>query len=268
MKHINTPIAALLAACLLLAGCNTPTESNSIDSTTSTSSTQTQSSSETSSSTPDSSSSDGSHNSVPDNSTPNAETPVCSKLTETERIFKIMKDYGDFYYDMQPGTDTELEKIADKNTKITVKGRTYPFLKLTNAPANTMTELGEKLDGLVTEKLKNEFIDSVKNDDYHYQIKDDDIYVTKECFAYGAPYGADRLYLNSIEYPDEKTVLVNMTSFGDKAKWETEKDIENKFSITLVRTDDGFRIEECDSIAVAYLEYYNEIFYGDISLSF
>lgn len=254
MKNIKTPIAALFAACLLLTGCKDVTKS-----------------------TPDSS-----HNSPSLNDTNTLKTDVSQlvdpsgskkpveteKLTEAEQIFKLMKNYGNLYYSLQPGSYAALEKIADKKSKIMVEGKDYPYLKLTKAPANTMTELSEKLDGLVTEKLKNEFLDSITNNNYHYQIKDGNIYVTEECFAYGMGHGMDCLYLDSIEYSDENTVLVNMTSFGDKNNWETEKDIEDKFTVKLVRTDDGLKIDDCNSMAAAFLYYYNEFTYGDIALGF
>lgn len=261
MKHIKTSIIALLAACLLLAGCNSDIESKPDQAQNGSSTTQ--SSSDTDTSKPN-----ASQLTNPNQPQKPTETEKPEKLTETEQIFRLMKDYADLYYGMQPSGAAELEKITDKSNKIVIDGRSYPYLKLTNAPANTVTLLEEKLHSLVTKKLKNEFLDSVTNDSYHYQIVDDDIYVTEECFAYGMGMGMDKLYLNSIEYPDENTVLVNMTSFGDKSKWETENDIKDKFTIKLVRTGDGLKIDECDLMSVAYLYYYHEISYGDISFSF
>jgi len=233
MIHIKAPLTALVAACLLLTGCN------------------------------------GTDSQITPNGselTDNGENP--EQLGEIEQILKLMKNYGDLYYSMQPSKSADLEKIADMTNKLSVDGKDYPYMKLTSAPANTMKQLEEKLDGLVTDDLKKSFLDSITNDDYHYQIKDGDIYVTEECFSYGMGQGMDKLYLNSVEYPDEKTILVNMTSFGDKNKWETEKDIETEFTVSIVRTDDGFRIAECGIDAIPFLYYYHEVCYGEDTLSF
>lgn len=191
---------------------------------------------------------------------------VGEEPTETEMIFKLLKDYGDLYFEMLPFDDITKNGFADKSQKLvfeehTTSGEPYnaEYCKVLKYTEKT---LNEKLDQLVTENLKKDFPLS------SYKIKDGYLYVPGGGFAYGMGLGTDKLFLNSIEYPDEKTILVNMTSFGDKTKWETEKDIEEKFTVKLVRTDNGLRIAECDNNAVSYLYYYHEIYYQGISFSF
>lgn len=191
---------------------------------------------------------------------------VKNEPTETEKIFKLLKDYGNLYFEMMPSGDITENGFADKSQKLVIEENTTSGEPYNNEYCKVLryTEktLNEKLDKLVTEDLKKDFLPS------SYQIKDGYLYVPGGGFAYGMGQGMDKLYLNSIEYPDEKTILVNMTSFGDKTRWETEKDIEENFTVKLVRTDDGLRIAECGIDAVPYLYYYHEIHYQNISFSF
>ncbi len=261
MKQFKLFASMVLATCLLMTGCKDVTESNSSSMP---NSSITQNSSDTNSS--DSMIFSKPNASQLSNLNDSKNYAEIENLTETEQIFKVIKEYADFYYGMQPDGSAALEKITDKASKFTANERKY--LKFKGAPADTVAQLNEKLDGLVTEKLKNEFVNFITQNDYTYRIKDGDIYITEEACASGMGAGMDKLYLNSIEHPDEKTILVNMTSFGDKTRWETEKDIEENFTVKLVRTDDGLRVAECDANAISYLYYYHEIHYRDISFSF
>lgn len=258
MKHIKTPIAALLAACLLLTGCNAPAESNSPDSTTSTSSSQTQSSSETSSSAPDSSSSDGSHSSVPDNSTPNAETPDYSKFTETEQIFKTIKDcryicWGMFPFDLNKDlVDLEQEITAD------YLGREKQFFKVVNGDIKTEAQFMETLDSVFTEKRKKQFLEKPERP---FTFKDGDLYIGDRGAGGGGHF--NKLIINKIECPDENTVILDLTALGEKEYWGDNEDSTKDFSVTLVKTDKGIRIDECDIEDLMFFSM--EIVYNDIS---
>lgn len=277
MKHLKTSIAALLTACLLLTGCDNSTQNNenSSDSSTSTSNSISEPESfvESDISDPHGVQPGGAENFTssggPDNSDPADNTEKPEKLTETEQIFKMLKDYGNLYWRVRSDS---VEKFTDPSQKINIEvidsdgfSNKNSYYKITSVLPRTESELNEKLDSLVTEDLKKEFLDPVIGD--LIKIKDGDLYI-RNYGAYGMGLGMSKLILNSIEYPDENTVLVNMTDFGDKIEWEIEKDIENKFTVRLVRTDNGLRIAELTENCEDALYHYKEICYGDISFSF
>ncbi|MDE7230025.1 MAG: hypothetical protein K2N56_06045 [Oscillospiraceae bacterium] len=275
MKHLKISIAALLAACLLLTGCDNSAQNdeNSSDSSSSTSTIDSESSNKNDTSDPQGFQPGGAENFAssgePDNSDPAGNTEKPKKLTETEQIFKMLKDYGNLYWRVRSDS---VEKLTDPSQKINIEvigsdGSSYKnvYYKITSVLPRTESELNEKLDSLVTEDLKTEFLDPVIGD--LIKIKDGDLYI-RNYGAYGMGMGMSKLILNSIEYPDENTVLVNMTDFGDKIEWEMEKDIEDKFTVRLVRTDNGLRIAELSENCEDALYHYKEIYYGDISFSF
>lgn len=275
MKHLKTSITALLAACLLLTGCdNSEQNETSSDSSSSTSTNDPESFVKSDISDPQGVQPSGAESSTssgePNNSVPVDNTEKPEKLTETEQIFKMLKDYGNLYWRVRSDS---VEKITDPSQKINVEvinsdGSSYKnvYYKITSVLPRTESELNEKLDSLVTEDLKKEFLNSILGD--IIKIKDGDLYINSGGYAHGMGMGMSKLILNSIEYPDENTVLVNMTDFGDKIEWEMEKDIENKFTVRLVRTDNGLRIAELSENCENALYYYKEIHYGDISFSF
>lgn len=275
MKYLKTSIAALLAACLLLTGCDNSAKNdeNSSDSSSSTFTNDPECFVESDISDPQGVQPGGTENSTSsgesNNSDPVDNTEKPEKLTETEQIFKMLKDYGNLYWRVRSDS---VEEFTDLSQKLNVEvinsdGSSYKnvYYKITSVLPRTEFELNEKLDSLVTEDLKKEFLDPIIGN--CIKIKNGDLYI-RNYGAYGMGMGKSRLILNSIEYPDENTVLVNMTDFGDKIEWEMEKDIEDKFTVRLVRTDNGLRIAELSENCEDALYCYKEIHYVDISFSF
>lgn len=189
-------------------------------------------------------------------------------LNETEQIIKLLEDYADFYLAMTPTLNTErfmdkTQKISVNRTSVSGEPYTLEYYKTVGLPANTLDELNEKLDGLVGENLKNEFLKMTDNK-FFTVAENGDLYMSPEPYGRGLGLGMDVLYLDSIEYPDENTVLITVTSFGAKENWNTDEDIINKASAKLIRTDDGFRIAECDITLPDYFGFYNELVYDAI----
>lgn len=189
------------------------------------------------------------------------------QLNETEEIIKLLEDYSDFYFAMTPSKD--IEKFMDKSQKISIDGigplnnpYTAEYYKAVGLPANTLNELNEKLDEFVTEKPKNDFL-KITDDKFFTVADNGDLYMSNNPYGRGLGLGTDTLYLDSIEYPDDNTILVTVTSFGDKDNWDTDKDIENTATAKIVKTEDGLRIDEYDINIIDYFGYYNEIIYND-----
>lgn len=190
-----------------------------------------------------------------------------TETVETEKIIKLLEDYSDFYLAMTP---SENEKFIDRSRNISINGTnsfgdpyTAEYYKTVGLPANTLDELNEKLDGFVTEKAKDDFL-NMTNDKFFTVADNGDLYMSAESFGRGLGLGMDKLYLDSIEYPDDNTILVTVTSFGDKKNWDTDEDIKDTATAKLVRTDDGLRISECDSNMIDYFGYYDEISFDEI----
>ena len=189
-------------------------------------------------------------------------------LNDKEQPIRLLSDYAEFYLAMTPTMNTE--QLMDKTRKISVertnvlgKPYTFEYYKTVGLPANTFDELNEKLDGLVGEELKNDFLKMTENG-FFTVAENGDLYMSPDPYGRGLGLGMDTLYLDSIEYPDENTVLITVTSFGAKENWGADKDIISKAGAKLVRTSDGLRIEACDITIPDYFGFYDELILDEI----
>ena len=184
-------------------------------------------------------------------------------LNETEEVIKLLEDYGDFCLAMTP--TYEPERYMDKSRKITVEkagvnGEPYTrdYYKAVGLPANTLDELTAKLDGLVTVDLKKEFL-QMTDTNFLTVAENGDLYMSTDPYGRGLGLGMDALYLDSIERPDENTILITVTSYGSKENWQTEADIIENASAKLIKTENGWRIDECDIQIRDFFGFYNEL---------
>lgn len=244
MKQFKSIIIALLAA-MVLTGCNAKPENSDIK----------------------------------DNSSiPSTSSGDLLKQEETEAVIKLFANYGSFYTDSFPVNEYNYEivdkgqtvtvTIDDKSEKVVaVNGTAISGENVDNdAKAYDKTlykaaqDWTEKLNLLVTENMKKKLSEEQGYLSYNYQ---GDFYLDPGVGAGGYGMGMSRLLLNSVETPDENTVILNITSVGDKDEWSLEKDIEDKVTVSAVKTADGYRIENCSSEAARFFGFYNEITYGD-----
>ena len=242
MKRINIFLAILILA-MLLAGCD---KENSKDS----------SGTSTESSTRSAVSQDMGEklSSVIENLEP--------KELKIEQIIKLLGDYGDFCYEyLYP---QELEDFTDRKESFTFtlfdrNGEPYDknYYKVTKKELDTPDKFFGKLKSLITENQLARVIDVVNN---IYSAKDGYMYIGSTG-VFGLGMGKDILYIDSVEYPDKETIQVNLTSFGDKDNWGTEEDIVSKFTVKLLRTQNGLRIDECEGDELD-LYYFKEIIYN------
>ena len=184
-------------------------------------------------------------------------------LNKTEIALKLLEDYGHFYLDMTP--TYEPERLMDKSHKITVEklgvdGNPYTrdYYKATGLPANTLGELTTTLDGLVTENLKQDFL-KMTDTNFLTVAENGDLYMSTDPYGRGLGVGMDALYLDSIEYPDNNTILITVTSYGSGELWGRTQDILDTASAKLVKTENGWRIDECDVSITDFFGFYNEL---------
>ncbi len=182
------------------------------------------------------------------------------KNVDPDQVIQLLRDYSDFYLAMTPSDN---EKFIDRSRNISIDGTgplgnayTSEYYKTVGLPANTLDELNEKLDGFVTDKAKDDFLE-MTNDKFFSVAENGDLYMTADPFGRGLGLGMGELYLDSIEYPDDDTITITVTSIGDDNVTDTA-------SAKLVRTDGGLRISEYDANMIDYFGYYDEISFDKI----
>lgn len=270
MKRFKNALAAILASCLLLTGCDvqnnssehsdlSESESSSKQEISEPDSSSRQESSDTQSQPESSTGSTGSEsdgdrlNSIIENMKP--------KEVKIEEIIKLLGDYGDFNYEyLHP---QEFEDFTDhkesfvftqfySNGKLSNKS----YFKITEKELNTPEKFFGKLKSLVTENyLASRLIDNIN---MMYSAKDGYMYIGSTV-AFGYGIGKDIFYIDSVEYPDNETILVKLSTFGEDSLGD---EVIDKSTITIKRTEDGLRIDECEGYPELDLYYFKEIIYN------
>ncbi len=189
--------------------------------------------------------------------------PIISE--ETERILKLLIGYADLYWGMFPLNDLP-DELVNKSQFIDVDCQDgyQRFYKVISGDIQSETQLTEKLDVLLTEKLKKKFLEDPERP---FVFSEGGLYIRSRG-AGGTGLGMDCLFLDSIEYPDENKIIITVTSYGDKNKWELSADIRETASATLLKTADGLRIDECGSDILNYFWFYREISYENSKIIF
>lgn len=245
MKRINIFLAILISA-MLLAGCidNTPAADPKDDSNTS---------SESSAISADFENSSEKMSSIIENMKP--------KEVKIEEIIKLLGDYGDFNYEyLHP---QEFEDFTDHKesfvfTQFYSNGElsNKSYFKITEKELNTPEKFFGKLKSFVTENyLASRLIDNIN---MMYSAKDGYMYIGSTV-AFGYGIGKDIFYIDSVEYPDNETILVKLSTFGEDSLGD---EVIDKSTITIKRTEDGLRIDKCEGYPELDLYYFKEIIYN------
>lgn len=304
MRHIKA-LAAILIAALTLTGCSrnenstsdgdgaSSAQSAAADSSIVTSDTSdtssTSSTTNTSSSAESTSEISNAPESKPESSlTSTSSTPETSKPEETsepaepvyqtefEQALAVLSDLAYIDYEMHPIDSNFPEGLVDtsqfvadvvdydENSKPQYTSDST-FYKVVGGPVRTEEQFNNLLNNIFTEKLKQSY---TQNPERKFRFKDGDLYIA----GYGAGgvgLGMSYLEFNSFEHLDENTILMKVTSVGDKEEWGLDEDIRDETTIKFVKGSDGkLRIDECDVYnASQYFGFYREIVSGDISIS-
>lgn len=263
MKHIKA-LSLLLALTLTLTACSENSNDNSSESDEISQITQ---------STPQSTSSAAQSTSVPEEiSEPGIrEFPVViyPKMSikadgELAEALKPLEEFGRFYatylfMDMYQSYlfDEKPERILVETTE---NGDTYnqPFTKVSKCGITTYSAMTEKLDSLLTEKCLDDTAREIR--DRFRQGENGELFV--ENTGAGGYLGDSYLRLNKITYPDDETVLLDMSVIGEAEEWGYEQDRVDDFSITLKRTAGGIKIDgfggalNKDSLLAGHYDFY------------
>lgn len=210
-----------------------------------------------------------SNESLSENNTPEssaAESLDAEKPSLPEDINQILKpvnEFADLYFELFPINEI-VGDLADKSQSVSEETSygVLTYYKVVNGDVQTEEQFNEKLDSLLTENRKKAFLEDPQK---KFMFSKGSLYV-KSQGAGGYGTGMDCLYLDSVEYSDESTVTVTVTSFGDKDNWGTSEDIADTYTVTLVKTEDGFRIDKYDHGILLDFWYYNELAYGDTTI--
>lgn len=263
MKRFET-ITAILIAALTLTGCSkneTSTANGSFKSA------------EESSSAPESTNESSLTSTL---STPISEPEEPAYQTEFEQALATLSDLAYIEYEMHPVDCKFTEGLIDKSQFIAdvvdydenskpLYNSDSTFYKVVGGPVHTEEQFNNKLSDIFTEKLKQSY---TQNPERKFRFKDGDLYVAGYGTG-GVGLGMSYLELNSFEHLDDNTILMKVTSVGEKDEWSLDEDIRDETTIKFIKSSDGkLRIDECDVLfAAEYFGFYREIVCGDISIS-
>lgn len=115
----------------------------------------------------------------------------------------------------------------------------------------SMADLKEKMSPLFTDKMMEEGMELHQC----YFEKDGKLYLREGAGDNGGVLGTDEIYVSSVGEVDEDTLILYFTAFGAGENWDTDYDLIHNFTIQLKRTDNGFKVDECDFVARSYIAW-------------
>lgn len=291
MKHIKI-FTVIWVAALTLTGCSkNETSTSNGDGTSSAQSAVSDNSIDTSdtSGTTDTNSSTAStaeNSSAPESTTESSLTSTSSALTskpdepkisdissyrtDFDKMLDVLNDFAYLDWAICQPDNPYYKEYADKSQTMIEEeeynGSTYEIIyyKVTGGNLQTEKQFNNALDDVLTESAKKTYLN---NTDRKNRFKDGNLYLEEDRLD-GRGMGLSYIELNSVEHPDENTVIMNMTAVGDKSDWGLDEDLRDATTVKFIKGDDGkFRIDEYERHIPYYFGLSNEIRYGDISLS-
>lgn len=278
MKHIKI-FTVILAAALTLTGCSkneTSTTNSDETSAVAESSVETSSteSTEESSSVPESTTESSLTSTLSTTETSEPEKPKVSDKskyrTDFDKMLDVLNDFAYLDWAICQPDNPYYKEYADKSQTMIEEeeynGSTYEIIyyKVTGGNLQTEKQFNNALNDVLTENAKQTYLN---NTDRKNRFKDGNLYLEEDRLD-GRGMGLSYIELNSVEHPDENTVIMNMTAVGDKSDWGLDEDLRDATTVKFIKGDDGkFRIDEYERHIPYYFGLSNEIRYGDISLS-
>lgn len=291
MKHLKT-ITAILIAALTLTGCSknetSTTNSDGASSAQSAVSDNSIGTSGTSSTNDTNSSTENTaeSSSAPESKTESSPTSTSSALTskpdepqisdissyrtDFDKMLDVLNDFAYLDWAICQPDNPYYKEYADQSQTMTEEreynGDTYKVLyhKVTGGDLQTENQFTDALDEVLTKSAKQTYLN---NTDRKNRFRDGNLYLEEDRLD-GRGMGFSYIELNSVEHPDENSVIMNMTAVGDKSEWGLDEDLRDATTVKFIKGDDGkFRIDEYERHIPYYFGISNEIRYGDISLS-
>lgn len=184
--------------------------------------------------------------------TSSTSTSYITEAPDTEQILQLLDDFGNFIDDYM--YCREPCNYLDTSDYVTVErirgvgapdeGQPYDayYYRVVGGEITTWDQMRETMYRFATENyVKGELIPIFVQ---HYQVSDGNLYLLEYSGYDGRTLGTDGVYLDSIEETADGTLL----SFTAPGEFE-----DREFTITLQRTPEGYRIDECGVLARALL---------------
>lgn len=176
-------------------------------------------------------------------------------MTETEKINYILRRFKDFSYDYidcktvkdyVSGEYIEIEKYSE------YMGENYTekWYRITDGDILSMEQLESSMKEICTDKM----IDFLDMENYYCE-KDGFLYLSENAGNDGGVLGVDEVYIKSVDYPDDTTVILNMHAYGNAEYWELSEDFREDFTVTLKKSGNELLIDECDLNGISYITW-------------
>lgn len=189
-----------------------------------------------------------------------AATPISSEqnaLTEEEQIQNLLRESHRIFYDYVLGK--EMQNHVAWGMYITIPsindlGESYdmPLYEIANGDVLCIEDMQNKMRPFFTDKMINYIFEECN---YYYHEKNGKLYVSDGIGSEGGGVGVDTVHITSVKVTDEDTLVLYMTEFGAGENWDLDYDLIDNFTVTLKRTDNGFKIDECDKVAIGSLAW-------------
>ncbi|MDE6593892.1 MAG: hypothetical protein K2K57_12645 [Oscillospiraceae bacterium] len=174
---------------------------------------------------------------------------------EKTQIQSLLKECKKFFYDYYDGK--EIQHHKDENKSITVTktadngmfaGESYEetLYEITDGEVMSMGDMYELMKPLFTEKMSEVLKDDMIRSGYYE--KDGKLYITDGVGSNGGLLGTDTVHITSVGKIDNDTFVLYMNAFGAGENWDLDYDTSENFTVILKKTEDGFKMDECDRI--------------------
>lgn len=191
-----------------------------------------------------------------------AETEATSSIekdniTEEEQIQLLLQEGHKIFFNYVLGK--EMQNHVGWGKFITISktnnlGESYDLkiYEIVDGDVLSIADMREKMKPFFTDKMIDYIFEECN---YYYHEKNGKLYVSDGVGSEGGGVGVDTVHITSMEMTDEDTVTLYMIEFGAGKNWDLDHDIINNFTITLKRTDNGLKIDECDKVAIGSLAW-------------
>ncbi|MDE6596076.1 MAG: hypothetical protein K2K44_08710 [Oscillospiraceae bacterium] len=255
MKKSKATILLIFTLAMALSGCSSASDSGGETSSISAEATaETTETSQTEETTSETSEAD-----VTEETAEVATTLISSEennLTEEERqIQNLLQESRKIFYDYVLGKEMQNHVGWGKSITIPItydSGETYDstIYEIVDGDVLSISDMQDKMRPFFTDKM----IDYIFKECNHYYYEENGkLYVSDGVGSEGGGLGVDTLHITSVETTDEDTLVLYMVEFGAGENWGLYYDLIENFTVTLKRTDNGFKIDECDKIAIERL---------------
>ncbi len=174
---------------------------------------------------------------------------------EVNEILLLLGKTSDFLYlvDSCKGTCrsvSETDFITVETPDGSSKNYDETYFLLDKGELTTSGSLNSAVDALFTENGKEEL-----SLEHNYKARDGKLYLRKDAGQDGGLLGTDSVTLEKAEYIDKGSIELELHAFGSKDNWESETDYNDDFTITLKKTENGFKIDKLGLKAISYITW-------------